>query len=37
VLLNALTRRIDELARHMGFDEAQIQNRNFRAEDPRRS
>jgi hypothetical protein len=32
VLVKVLTRRIDELARHMGFSEAQIQNRNFRAD-----
>jgi predicted YcjX-like family ATPase len=32
VLVKVLTRRIDELARQMGFSEAQIQGRNFRAE-----
>jgi uncharacterized protein YqgV (UPF0045/DUF77 family) len=32
VLLKVLTRRIDELARQMGFSEAQTQNRNFRAD-----
>jgi hypothetical protein len=32
VLVEVLTRRIDDLARQMGFSEAQIQNRNFRAE-----
>ena len=32
VLVKVLTRRIDELARQMGFKEAQIQNRNFRAD-----
>jgi ribosomal protein S4 len=32
VLLKALTRRIDDLARQMGFSETQIQARNFRAE-----
>ena len=32
VLVKVLTRRIDELARQMGFREAQIQNRNFRAD-----
>jgi uncharacterized protein YqgV (UPF0045/DUF77 family) len=32
VLVKVLTRRIDELAREMGFGEAQIQGRNFRAE-----
>jgi hypothetical protein len=32
VLVNVLTRRIDDLARQMGFSEAQIQDRNFRAE-----
>ena len=31
VLVKVLTRRIDELARQMGFSEAQIENRNFRA------
>lgn len=32
VLVMVLTRRIDELARQMGFSEAQIQHRNFRAD-----
>jgi hypothetical protein len=32
VLVKVVTRRIDELARQMGFSEAQIQGRNFRAE-----
>jgi hypothetical protein len=32
VLVKVLTRRIDELARQMGFSGAQIQGRNFRAE-----
>ena len=32
VLVKVLTRRIDELARQMGFSEAQIQGRNFRAQ-----
>ena len=32
VLVKVLTHRIDELARQTGFNEAQIQNRNFRAE-----
>jgi hypothetical protein len=32
VLLKVLTRRIDELARQMGFSEAKIQSRNFRAD-----
>jgi hypothetical protein len=32
VLVKVLTRRIDELARQMGFSEIQIQSRNFRAE-----
>ena len=32
VLVKVVTRRIDELARQMGFSEAQIQRRNFRAE-----
>jgi hypothetical protein len=32
VLVKVLTRRIDELARQMGFSEARIQGRNFRAE-----
>ena len=32
VLLKVLTRRIDELARQMGFSEAQTQSRNFRAD-----
>jgi hypothetical protein len=32
VLVKVLTRRIDELARQMGFSETQIQSRNFRAE-----
>ena len=32
VLLKVLVQRIDELAREMGFNEAQIQSRNFRAE-----
>jgi hypothetical protein len=32
VLLKVLVRRIDELAREMGFSELQIQSRNFRAE-----
>src|SRR5258708_39580389 len=32
VLVKVLIRRIDELARQMGFSEAQIQNRNFRAD-----
>lgn len=29
--LNVLTRRIDELAREMGFSENQIETRDFRA------
>jgi len=33
VLVKVLSHRIDELARQMGFNEAQIQNRNFRAEE----
>jgi hypothetical protein len=32
VLVKVVTRRIDELAREMGFSEAQIQGRNFRAD-----
>ena len=32
VLVNVLTRRINDLAREMGFSEDQIQRRNFRAE-----
>jgi len=32
VLVKVVTRRIDDLARQMGFSEAQIQNRSFRAE-----
>jgi hypothetical protein len=32
VLVKVVTRRIDELARQMGFSEAQIQGRNFRAD-----
>jgi hypothetical protein len=32
VLVKVLTRRIDDLAREMGFSEAQIRNRSFRAE-----
>jgi hypothetical protein len=32
VLVKVLTRRIDDLAREMGFGDAQIQSRNFRAE-----
>jgi hypothetical protein len=32
VLLKVLVQRIDELAREMGFNEVQIQSRNFRAE-----
>jgi hypothetical protein len=32
VLVKVVTRRIDELARQMGFSEAQIQTRNFRAD-----
>ena len=32
VLVKVVTRRIDELARQMGFSEALIQARNFRAE-----
>lgn len=32
VLVKVVTRRIDELARQMGFSEAQIQVRNFRAD-----
>jgi hypothetical protein len=32
VLVKVVTRRIDELAREMGFGEAQIQARNFRAD-----
>jgi hypothetical protein len=32
VLVKVLTRRIDDLARQMGFSDAQILGRNFRAE-----
>jgi hypothetical protein len=32
VLVKIVTQQIDELARQMGFSEAQIQGRNFRAE-----
>ena len=32
VLVKVVTRRIDELARQMGFSEVQIQGRNFRAD-----
>ena len=32
VLVKVLARRIDDLARHMGFSETQIQARNFKAE-----
>ena len=32
VLVKVVTRRVDELARQMGFSEAQIQGRNFRAD-----
>ena len=32
VLVKVLTRRIDDLARQMGFSEAQSQGRDFRAE-----
>ena len=32
VLVKVVTRRIDELACQMGFSEAQVRERNFRAE-----